>query len=57
MGFAVTRTYPDVKEVVVIKVKYENFLKSLCDAFKSGVFLWGLRMRVSVIKCLRSQVV
>jgi hypothetical protein len=43
MGFAVTRTYPDVKEVVVIKVKYENFLKSLCDAFKSGVFLWGLK--------------
>ena len=33
----------NVKEVVIIKGYYGNFLKSLCDALKSGVFLWGFR--------------
>ena len=33
----------NVKEVVIIKGYYGNFLKSLCNALKSGVFLWGFK--------------
>jgi hypothetical protein len=33
----------NVKGVIIIKGYYGNFLKSLCDALKSGVFLWGFR--------------
>jgi hypothetical protein len=42
--------YPDLKKfkyILVIPGSYNNVLRSLCDALKRGVFLWGIREKSS----------
>jgi DNA polymerase III delta prime subunit len=41
-------------KVVIVKGYYENFLTSLCEAFKTGGFLWGFRQRGDLKNVLRS---
>ena len=41
------------KEVLLIKGDLRNFLRSLCDAFRSGSFLWGFREEGDLNRVLR----
>jgi len=39
--------------VLVIKGTYENFVKSLCETFNSGRFLWGFKQRRDLNEVLK----
>ncbi|MGB9816427.1 MAG: AAA family ATPase [Desulfurococcaceae archaeon] len=41
-------------EVVIVKGYYENFLTSICEAFKTGRFLWGFKRESDLNTVLRN---